>query len=157
MLVKERLLECKIKLGIKSDYELASKLDVTRQRVNELMSGRCKADSYVATRIAEVLGLHPLMILAEFEAETAKDEKRRGYWLDFVRRIKSGVIGMLALICIALWPPESRACDLMLDTHNVYYVKLQAGTILSLKRLTLTSAHLWILLIDITNQAFCSG
>lgn len=118
MKIKERLLECKIKLSIKSDYALADALGINRARVHEYMKGEGKPDAYLAVKMADVLGLHPMMLLAEFEAESAKDETRRGFWLNFGRRIKSGAIGILALISIVLYPPESRATTLMLDTHN---------------------------------------
>lgn len=123
MKIKERLLECKIKRSIKSDYKLAEELGVKRQIVSELMKGTRKADAYFAVRIGEILGVHPLMLLAEFEKENAKTEERAAFWENFGQRIKSGAMAMLVLICTAFWSPGPRAGDLALDTHNVYYVK----------------------------------
>ena len=124
MKVKERLLECKIKLGIKSDYALAKSLGINRARVCEYMASKRQPDAYTALKMAEILNVHPLLLLAEFEAETAKTAERKAFWLNFVRRIKSGAVGMLVLISTAFWLPEQKAKATMLDTHNVYYVKL---------------------------------
>ncbi len=123
MKIRERLLECKVKTGIKSDYALAEALTVRRQVINELMSGKRKPDAYLAVKMAEVLGVHPLMLLAEFEIETAKTVERRAFWENFGQRIKSGLVAMLVLICSAFWLPEQRAAAADPDTHNVYYVK----------------------------------
>ena len=118
MKIKERLLECKVILGIKSDYKLAEVLGCPRQRISELMNGKVKPDAYFAVRIGEVLNVHPLILLAEFEAENAKTEERRGFWLNFGRRIKSGALGMLALTFTAFWWPEAKTGTTALDTHN---------------------------------------
>lgn len=125
MKIRERLLECKIKAGIKSDYKLAEVLGTSRQRISEVMNGKCKPDAYIAVKMADILKIHPLMLLAEFEAETAKDETRRNFWVNFAQRIKTGAVAMLVLISIAFWSPEPKAKGLLLDTHNVYYVKLK--------------------------------
>lgn len=118
MKIRERLLECKIKTGIKSDYALADKIGINRARIHDYMQGNGKPDAYAAVRIGEILGIHPLLLQAEFEAESAKTPERKAFWENFAQRIKSGVLPMLALICIALWPRESEAGTLMLDTHN---------------------------------------
>lgn len=116
MKIKERLLECKVKTGIKSDYKLAEVLGTSRQRISELMNGKCKPDAYIAVKIAEILKVHPLMLVAEFEADIAKDEKKRAFWVNFGQRIKTGAVAMLVSIFIAFWCPEPKA--LTLDTHN---------------------------------------
>lgn len=118
MKIKERLMECKIKTGIKSDYGLAKALGCSRQRVSGLMKGWVKPEAYEAVKIGEILKIHPLMLLAEFEAEQAKTEERKAFWLNFVQRIKSGAIGMLALTFIPFWSPEAKAGMTALDTHN---------------------------------------
>lgn len=109
MKAKERLLECKIKLKISSDYGLAKALGINRARVHDYMTAKRTPDAYTAIKMAEILGLHPLLLLAEFEAETEKNEERRNFWLNFGQRIKSGALGMLALISTAFWLPGQRA------------------------------------------------
>lgn len=88
MKIRERLLECKVKAGLKSDYALAKALDCPRQTISEVMHGKRKPDAYLAFKISNLLKIHPLILLAEFEAETAKTEERAEFWLAFERRKK---------------------------------------------------------------------
>lgn len=109
MKIKERLLECKVKAKISSDYKLAQVLGVKRQKINELMTGKCKPDAYIAVKIGELLKLHPLLLQAEFEGENAKTDERKTFWINFAQRIKTGAIAMLVLISTVFWSPEPRA------------------------------------------------
>src|SRR5665811_1016020 len=88
MKIRERLLECKIKSGVKSDYALAALLGCTRQRISEVMSGKCKPNIYLAVKMADVLHVHPMLIIAEYEAECSKDKTRQAFWLNFKQRSK---------------------------------------------------------------------
>lgn len=123
MKIRERLLECKIKLGIKTDYKLAQALKIDRRRISDYMAGKRKPDAYIAVKMADVLKTHPLLLLAEFEGETERNEEIRNFWVNFAQRIKAGAVGMLVLISTAFWSPEPRAGELVGNTHNVYYVK----------------------------------
>lgn len=118
MKIKERLLECKVKEKISSNYKLAKILDCSPQSISELMHDKRKPDAYLAIRIGEVLGIHPLILLAEFEAESAKTTKRKAFWQNFAQRIKTGAVAMLASICIVFWSPDAEAAGQILDTHN---------------------------------------
>lgn len=109
MKIKERLLECKVKAKITSDYKLAEVLGTRRQVISELMNGKRKPDAYIAVRIGELLKIHPLMLQAEFETEQAKTEERKAFWENFAQRIKTGAVGMLVLTCTAFWSPEPKA------------------------------------------------
>lgn len=118
MKAKERLLECKVKLKISSDYALAKALGINRARVHEYMTGKRTPNAYAAIKMAEILKVHPLLLLAEFEGETEKNEEIRSFWINFAQRIKAGTVGMLALIFTVFWSPEPKAERLILDTHN---------------------------------------
>lgn len=109
MKIRERLLECKVKLGIKSDYALAKALGINRGTLSGYMTGKRIPDAFAAIKMAEILKVHPLLLLAEFEAESEKNEEKRNFWLNFGRRIKTGAMGMLVLISTAFWLPEPRA------------------------------------------------
>lgn len=124
MKIRERLLECKVKLGLDTDYKLAKALGINRARIHDYMTGKRHPDAYAAVRIGETLGIHPMQLLAEFEEEAAKTPERKAFWAGFTQRIKSGIVGMLVLSFTAIcWPEHAKAADLALDTHNVYYVK----------------------------------
>lgn len=120
MKIKERLLECKVKTGIKSDYKLAEVLGTSRQIISALMQGKQKPDAYIAVRIGEVLNVHPLMLLAEFEAEHAKTAEREAFWKNFAARIKTGAAGMLVLISTVFWSPGLKADA---GAHDIRIIK----------------------------------
>lgn len=101
MKIKERLLECKIKLGVKSDYALAKALGINRGTLSGYLTAKREPDAYTAVKMAEILNVHPLLLLAEFEAETAKTAERKAFWLNFVQRIRSGAVAITALIYMA--------------------------------------------------------
>lgn len=106
MKIRERLLECKIKLGIKSDYALAKALQTDRRRISEYMAAKRIPDAYTAVKVAEILKVHPMLLIAEFEAENAKTEERKNWWLNFLQRMKAGALGMVVLISTTFWLPE---------------------------------------------------
>lgn len=96
---KELLLECKIKLGIKTDYKLAKALKIDRARVSEYMLDKRKPDTFSCVQIALILNRDPTEIIAIVESESEKNEKRRTFWLDFLLHAKQAArLGMLALI-----------------------------------------------------------
>jgi predicted transcriptional regulator len=99
---KELLLECKIKLGVKSDYKLAQALEIHTARVSSYMSGKEKPDTFTAVRMALILRRDPAEIIAEIEIEKEKNEKRREFWRDFLAHVQqAGKLYMLALIFTA--------------------------------------------------------
>ena len=102
---KELLLECKIKLGIESDYKLAQALEVHRTRISEYMNEKRTPDAYAAVRIAQILGRDPAEIIATIEADSEKNPKRREFWRDFLQRATQAARrGMLVLLCgLTLW------------------------------------------------------
>lgn len=99
---KELLLECKIKLGIQTDYKLAQALELPVNRMSEFMSEKRAPDAYTCVRMALVLGRDPAEVIAEVKAETEKNEKRRAFWRDFLQRAKQAAkLGTLALLFTA--------------------------------------------------------
>lgn len=118
MKVRERLLECKVRLGIKSDYALAKALGIDRAALSHYMAGKRTPDAFTDVKMAEILKVHPMLLLAEFEAETAKTAERKAFWTNFGRRIKTGALGIVALTSTVFWQPERRAEAKGLDTHN---------------------------------------
>ena len=108
---KELLLECKIKLGIESDYKLAQALEIHRTRVSEYMSEKRTPDAYAAVRMAGILERDPAEIIATIEADSEKNPKRREFWRDFLQRAKRAARrGMLVFLCgLTLWGVQATA------------------------------------------------
>lgn len=102
---KELLLECKIKLGIETDYKLAQALEINRGIVSDYMNEKRTPDAYAAVRIAQILGRDPAEIIATIEADSEKNLKRREFWRDFLQRAKQAAQrGMLVLLYgLTLW------------------------------------------------------
>ena len=84
------------------------------------MNGKRKPDAYIAVKIGEILKVHPLLLQAEFEAEMAKTEERKTFWLNFKLRIKTGLLGIVVLIFTAFLSPEPKASDLVQHAHNSF-------------------------------------
>lgn len=100
MTAKELLQECKIKLGISSDYALAKALKIPNQRINDYMRDLRKPDTYALMKIAETLGREPLALISEFEATHEKDPIKKEFWEGFSQRANSlGRRFILGLIC----------------------------------------------------------
>lgn len=100
---KELLLECKVKLGIKTDYKLAQSMEINRARISAYMSGKEIPDTYACIRISLILQRNPAEIIAMVEAESEKNEKRKAFWVDFLGRVKQAAkLGTLLLIFIGV-------------------------------------------------------
>lgn len=98
---KELLLECKIKLNVQTDYKLAKALEIERARVSDYMTEKRIPDVYACVRIAMALRRDPAEVIAEIKADTARNDKRRAFWVDFLQRAKQAArLGTLAAICI---------------------------------------------------------
>lgn len=93
----EYLDACKKALNIESDYELARRLEVPKQRISDWRKGRVGIPADTAYRIAITLELDPARVLAEIEAVQEKNPKRAAFWRSFLSRA-----AVLAAICCTL-------------------------------------------------------
>lgn len=89
------------KLGVSSDYELAKKLDMPKQRISAYRKGEEKPNAYACARLAEVLDVDPMALLAQVEADTEKNEARRNYWRALLKRIGAEVTASFFVVCVA--------------------------------------------------------
>ncbi|WP_454710700.1 helix-turn-helix domain-containing protein [Cupriavidus nantongensis] len=70
----------KIKLDLPSDYAIAKALCVTRAAISSYRTGRSYFDDLTAVRVAEVLGINPMEVIAAANRERAKSEDARKVW-----------------------------------------------------------------------------
>jgi transcriptional regulator with XRE-family HTH domain len=99
MKTKELLLECKIAAKVTSDYALAKVLNIPRQRISEYMAGKVTPDNFAMFKISMLLNRDPITVIAEIEAESEKNEKKKSFWVDFLQRAqKAAKTTTLALI-----------------------------------------------------------
>lgn len=76
----------KKKLNIKSDYELSKLLSLTSAGLSQYRTGKRVMDDYTAAKIAEVLEIPAIQVIADANAEREKDEKKRNYWKELARQ-----------------------------------------------------------------------
>ena len=71
----------KTKLGLESDYALAKYMSWSTSQMSHYRLKRRALDDFQAARVAEVLERDPLELIAVANAERAKDEGEKDYWL----------------------------------------------------------------------------
>lgn len=64
----------------KNKAELAAKIGVNRSAITMYESGERIMDDYTASRVADLLGIDPMALIAQANAEREKDESKRKYW-----------------------------------------------------------------------------
>lgn len=121
MTPNDYLTACRQKLGIKSDYELARRLDWNKQGISNVRKGRQAMPSEIAWKIADVLELSHSVVWADIEAHQEKDPKKRAYWEEFLQR--AAVIVLAVGIGSATVRNEAHAAPLhSVAILNLYYV-----------------------------------
>lgn len=84
--IKELLDQIKTQQGITSNYALAKLLEINESRIGEYYKGIVKPDDYAITRVALILQMEPMNVLAEIRAETEKNPQKRRFWVNFLTR-----------------------------------------------------------------------
>lgn len=92
----EYLAACKARLGIESDYALAKALGVTQQAVSSYRAGNSKINDDVALRVAEILQLHPLQVIAAANAERAKTDEQKARWMGVMEKFSTSFRNLLS-------------------------------------------------------------
>lgn len=91
----EYLQAVKIALGITSDYALAKALRVGHSTICSYRAGRSRIDDDVALSIAEILGIHPLQVIATANAERAKTPEQRARWSGVMEKFSASFNALL--------------------------------------------------------------
>lgn len=88
---------------ISSDYALAKALGVQESALANYRHGRRVMDTYTAARVAELLRLDPMEVIAAAQVEREKDATKRAYWADWLKRFapdaRAVVPAILGLTC----------------------------------------------------------
>ena len=92
---RQYVAEVKRALGISSDYELAKRLGVSRQSISNYANGLRAFEPTMAARVAEILDLEPLQVIADAELE-------RGSAPDLWKRLRDAAVIAGAAIAAAL-------------------------------------------------------
>lgn len=70
----------KRKIGAESHADLARALGLSRAALTNYYNGGRTIDDYTAAKVAELLDLDPIAVIAQANAEREKDDGRRAYW-----------------------------------------------------------------------------
>jgi predicted transcriptional regulator len=89
--------EVKDRLELPSDYAIAKALGVTRAAVSRYRMGHSMPDDLVCARIAEILGIEPMEVIAATNYQRSKTDEARRLW----ESIWGKVVGAIALNLIA--------------------------------------------------------
>jgi transcriptional regulator with XRE-family HTH domain len=86
----------KVKRGISSDYALAKALRVGQSAIIGYRAGRTTINDDTALAIAEILGIHPLQIIATANAERAKTPEQRARWSGVMEKFSASFNALLS-------------------------------------------------------------
>ncbi|HQR02500.1 MAG: hypothetical protein JSR19_01375 [Proteobacteria bacterium] len=94
----EYLDAAKARLSLSSDYELAKRLDVSKQDLSAIRKGKQGMNTYLAAKIAITLELDPSSVIADVESQQEKNPVRAEFWRGFLSRaaMLCAVVGTLA-------------------------------------------------------------
>jgi hypothetical protein len=70
----------KLKQGLTSDYQLAKLLDLDTSNMTMYRKHRRVMDDYIAARVADLLKISKLELIAQANAEREKDAEKKAYW-----------------------------------------------------------------------------
>jgi predicted transcriptional regulator len=76
----EYLDEVRAKHGLRSDYALAKVLNATRSGISSYRVGRTSFDNMTAAKVADLLGINPMEVIAAINHERAKSDETRAFW-----------------------------------------------------------------------------
>jgi predicted transcriptional regulator len=78
------------KLPTRSDYAVAKALGVSKQAVSRYMKGTGYFDDYVAIRVAELLKIDPLQVIADVNMQRTQNAEVRAVWKGLLEKISEG-------------------------------------------------------------------
>lgn len=121
----EYLDEVKAKLGISSDYELAKRLQLSKQRISTYRSGGTFHNA-MAARVAEILDLSLAKVIADMELERARIHDARSdgfasanqeFWERIARKVAGVVLPVALASAIAAPSPVDAAQNSIAAAH----------------------------------------
>lgn len=86
--------KAKTKLGVDSDYALAQKLGIARSSISNYRKGITLFDTIACVKVAHVLGVQPLEVIALVEIERAEKQGKNPtlkFWIDELENIDHSV------------------------------------------------------------------
>ena len=105
--------EAKKKLAFESDNAMAVWLGVSRATVSLWRNDVGSMDDYAAAKIAGVLGINPMEVIATANAEREKTEERKEFWQDFYKRLGGIAASIIFVVTFIMTPTPSQAAPVL--------------------------------------------
>ena len=106
------------KLDLSNDYALSKYLEIGSNTMSQYRKGHRIIDNYTAVRLAQILEINPIEIIAAANMEREKEGPRREFWA----KLASGTQCILFVAALTGGNIEKGRTELPI-AHNVYYVK----------------------------------
>lgn len=89
MNTNEYLDAVRVKRELPSDYAVAKLLGITRQTISGYRNGGKQFDDAIARRVAEVLGIHPGLVMLDMHRERSKTPEDRSVWQEIYKGFRT--------------------------------------------------------------------
>jgi len=99
---KDYVEEIKKKHGLTTDYAVAKALLIDTRKISDVMSGRRHPPPVAAYRIADILEIDPIEVIACIDYEYTKDEQQKEYIKAFFSRRMRDVAAVLLVVVISI-------------------------------------------------------
>ncbi len=109
---------------------VADAIGTQRENLSAAKRGKRGIGAYPATRLAQIVGVEPLEVIAASELVTEKNEERRKFWSPFVEHARAAcLMAGIAIVMSILTPSPVQASEnepwaSAGDKNDFYYVKL---------------------------------
>lgn len=120
MKTTEYLAAVRRKMGLSKSAEVARLLELSEAAVSRYESGARVMDDYTAARVAEVLGIDPLTVIAQANAEREKDGDKRQFW----ERLAHAAVVVLACRSLFFSGAEKAEADQGITSATAMQYKL---------------------------------
>ena len=102
----------KEKLDLPSDYATAKALGVTPSAVSKYRLGRSQPDDLVCARIADILGIEPMEVIAAMHFERSTDDRAKALWEGIWGKAAGAIALSLTAFAVGLSvAPTSKAAE----------------------------------------------
>ncbi|MFM0364236.1 hypothetical protein [Paraburkholderia sediminicola] len=115
----------KAKLDLPSDYATAKALGVTRAAVSRYRLLQSFPDELICAKIADILGIEPIEVIAAAQYERSKDEHARQLWESIWGKVVGAIAPSLIVCAVgASVVPSTKAAESGNNVISLSYVKL---------------------------------
>jgi len=114
---KEYIEEAKRRLEV-TDYRLAKILGVSQGAMSHYATGRRIMDDTTAAKLAGILEIEPIQIIAAANAEREKGEKKE-FWENFYKRLGGIAASIFFAVNLIMTPTPSQAAPVLIHEGAV--------------------------------------